>query len=396
MDEKESKKSILRDYIDITHGFGFKGEFFTEHKTENILLTPGNFQIGGGFNGEKLKYYEGPINEKFILNPEDIIITMTDLSKMGDTLGYPAFVPKLENNKFLHNQRLGKIIIKTPEKIDKKFLYYFLCTYQYRSHVIGSSTGTTVKHTSPDRILEIPFECPLIEIQKKIGNHLYSLDLEIFTLKKQNDVLEKIIQTIFKSWFIDFDGQTEFIDSEFGKIPKGWKIEQLNDHCNIVTGKLNSNASIDNGNYLFFTCAKENYRTNTYSYDCEAILLAGNNAVGDFSVKYFSGKFDAYQRTYVITVKKSSKIGYAFILNSIERSLQHLQSISYGTVTKYLTMSILKPFPLLISDEKTIQKFNEVTNPILDKIIKNQTELEQLLKTRDVLLPKLMSGQIKV
>ena len=118
--------------------------------------------------------------------------------------------------------------------------------------------------------------------------------------------------------------------------------------------------------------------------------------MGDFSVKYFSGKFDVYQRTYVITLKNLKSIGYFYLLLSIKRALKHFQSISLGTATKFLTMSILEPFPILTPNETIIKKFNKITNSFLQQIIKNDSELVALTKTRDALLPKLMSGEIRV
>src|SRR6266700_1804125 len=89
----EWPKVSLGDLIDIQHGFAFQGEFFREEPPGDVLLTPGNFAIGGGFKAEKLKYYRGPIPNEFVLQPDDLLVTMTDLSKAADTLGYPAVVP---------------------------------------------------------------------------------------------------------------------------------------------------------------------------------------------------------------------------------------------------------------------------------------------------------------
>ena len=83
----------IGDFVDIKHGFAFKGEFFTEIPNDNILLTPGNFKIGGGFKTEKFKYTTEISPDNYILKEGDIVVTMTDLSKEGDTLGYPAKIP---------------------------------------------------------------------------------------------------------------------------------------------------------------------------------------------------------------------------------------------------------------------------------------------------------------
>lgn len=142
----------LKELIDISHGFAFKGEHFSEEPTNDILLTPGNVKAGGGFKSEKLKYYSGPVQEDYIFQQNDLFVTMTDLSKAGDTLGYPALVPHCDRSRFLHNQRLGRVLLKTSEPL-RYFIYQCLCTKAYRAEVLGNATGSTVKHTAPKKIL---------------------------------------------------------------------------------------------------------------------------------------------------------------------------------------------------------------------------------------------------
>jgi type I restriction enzyme S subunit len=142
----------LSKLISIKHGFAFKGKYFSQTPTSNILLTPGNFKVGGGFKRNKLKFYNGPIPDSYILSKNDLLVTMTDLSKISDTLGFPAFVPNNKNLQFLHNQRLGKIKI-VNNSIGKEFLYRCLCSKSYRNEILSSASGSTVKHTSPKKIL---------------------------------------------------------------------------------------------------------------------------------------------------------------------------------------------------------------------------------------------------
>jgi type I restriction enzyme S subunit len=149
----------LSDVIEVKHGYAFKGEFFSDLEEENILLTPGNFKIGGGFNSVKFKYYSGEIPKDYILKRNDLIVTMTDLSKAGDTLGYSALVPTIEGKTLLHNQRIGKVLIKSELPL-KFYLYLVMRQDSYRHFVLGSATGSTVKHTSPTRICEYEFLLP--------------------------------------------------------------------------------------------------------------------------------------------------------------------------------------------------------------------------------------------
>lgn len=198
--------ATLAEVIDVKHGFAFKGEFMHDEPDGDVLLTPGNFAIGGGFKGDKLKYYDGPVPEEFVLREGDLLVTMTDLSKQADTLGYPAFVPTCAHGRrYLHNQRLGKVLIKSSKTIDARFLYYLMCSAEYRHEVLASATGTTVKHTSPARIKRFRFRRPPLAEQRVIAHILGALDNKIELNWRFNEVLDAIARALFKSWFVDFD-----------------------------------------------------------------------------------------------------------------------------------------------------------------------------------------------
>ena len=170
--ENEWHEQSLGELIDIKHGFAFKGEFFQDNAVGDILLTPGNFAVGGGFKPDKFKFYNGPVPDESVLSQGDLIITMTDLSKNGDTLGYPAIVPSSdEGYRFLHNQRLGKVIIKNSDALDSGYLYYLMCSQNYRHEVLASATGTTVKHTAPERIKRFRFGLPPLPEQRRYRPH---------------------------------------------------------------------------------------------------------------------------------------------------------------------------------------------------------------------------------
>ena len=100
---------VLGNYISIKHGFAFKGEHISSVDNGVVLVTPGNFAIGGGFQEKKCKYYDGEYNDQYVLHAGDLIVTMTDLSKQGDTLGYGALIPDIKNRVYLHNQRIGLV-----------------------------------------------------------------------------------------------------------------------------------------------------------------------------------------------------------------------------------------------------------------------------------------------
>ena len=138
----------LGELIEIKHGFAFKGAFFSD-AGQYILLTPGNCHESGGLKlkGSKEKYYTGDIPEDYLLSIKDLLVVMTDLVNTAPILGGAFIIP--EDDRYLHNQRLGLVIIKDKTRIHKKFLYYLLNTNTYRGQVRGSASGATVRHTSP-------------------------------------------------------------------------------------------------------------------------------------------------------------------------------------------------------------------------------------------------------
>jgi type I restriction enzyme S subunit len=212
------------DFVEIKHGYAFKGKYFIDEENDNLVLTPGNFHVGGGFKGTKFKYTTENYPEDYILKKDDIIVSMTDLSKKGDTLGYASKIPESNNKNFLHNQRLGLLKFNSLP-INHDFLYWVLRNKNYNLFVVGSATGSTVKHTSPSRIKQYAFACPSdLREQKKIANLLSSLDDKITLNNHMNQTLEAMAQAIFKSWFVDF----EPVKAKIAAIEAGEDAESVN------------------------------------------------------------------------------------------------------------------------------------------------------------------------
>lgn len=158
----------------------------------------------------------------------------------------------------------------------------------------------------------------------------------------------------------------------------------LLDVVNVTTGKLNSNAATINGAYPFFTCSPETLSIDTYSFDTEALLLAGNNAEGNFSLKYYFGKFDAYQRTYILTMSEERLTTYKYLFYLLKTRLLELKNNSAGSATKFLTLSILKDIRFTLPRLSEQQAIASVLSALDDKIDllqrQNQT-LEQMAAT---------------
>lgn len=216
-------KCKLGDYIRIKHGFAFKGEYITAENNGVVLVTPGNFEIGGGFKEDKCKFFNGDYPKEYVLSPYDLIVTMTDLSKQGDTLGYSALVPKT-NRVYLHNQRIGLVDVYNP-KADKMFIYWLMRTQKYQKTIVATSSGSTVKHTSPSRIYDVEVDLPPIDVQKKIAAILSALDEKIAINRAINDNLQQQAKAIFSKEFLTLE-----------TLPIGWERASLIDIADYLNG----------------------------------------------------------------------------------------------------------------------------------------------------------------
>ncbi len=147
-----------------------------------------------------------------------------------------------------------------------------------------------------------------------------------------------------------------------------WERLKLASIAKFTTGKLDSNAAQINGIYPFFTCSPETLSINTYAFDTEAILLAGNNANANFPIKYYKGKFNAYQRTYIIESKDIEKLNNKFLFYSLQNSLLKLKELSIGSATKFLTKTILDNLDISCPDILEQKRVVEILGGIDDRI----------------------------
>jgi len=162
------------------------------------------------------------------------------------------------------------------------------------------------------------------------------------------------------------------------KVKEGWRKVRLGEVADFKTGKLNSNAATENGQYPFFTCSQETFRTNTYSFDTEAVILGGNNANGIYPIKYFKGKFDAYQRTYVIRAIDDTQLCNRFLFYALTLQLNRLQSLSTGVATKFLTLPILNNLEVSKPLYETQRKIASILSAYDDLIENNNRRIKIL------------------
>ena len=423
----EWSKVQLKDLISIKHGFAFKGGFFKDEPPGDILLTPGNFAIGGGFKSDKLKYYDGPVPEDYVLREGDLVITMTDLSRGSDTLGLPAILPHTEGSRLLHNQRLGKVEVLTDAPVIREFLYYRLCAADYRHEVVAGATGTTVKHTSPSRILAFRFSIPPLPEQQGIAHILGTLDDKIELNRRMSETLEGIARALFKAWFVDFDpvrakaegrqpvgmdAETaalfpdSFQKSELGLIPAGWEVRGLSEIATFLNGLALQKYPPEGEESLPVIKIAQLRAGNTTGADLAGLNIPNQYVVhdgdmlfswsGSLEVEIWCGGTGALnQHLFKVT---SDAFPKWFYFHATREHLPFFREVARGKATTmgHIQRHHLKEALVACPPYKLISVIDQQIGCLIDRQVEASLESRTLMSLRDNLLPKLISGELRV
>ncbi|MBO6117712.1 MAG: restriction endonuclease subunit S [Bacteroidales bacterium] len=277
------------------------------------------------------------------------------------------------------NQSINSII--PNDNFDKDYVYYLLKYNLGNLKALNKGTASGREFVSKSAFLNMALNVhENLSTQKRIAEILSGYDDLIENNLKQISLLEESAARLYKHFF-----SSPKKDNGKGEIIK------LKDICPIITGKKDANYADNNGKYPFFTCSQQPLRCNNYSFDASAVLLAGN---GDLNVKLYRGKFEAYQRTYVLIPNKEE---YLFALyHTLIECLNELKAKANGSTIKFITLSILQNIEIKIPSKEILNKFNEIRFPIQQKLETLHKSIELYRESRDLLLPKLMSGELQV
>ena len=258
---------------------------------------------------------------------------------------------------------------------DIRFMYYFLLTL----HIDEMNSHSAVPGLNRNDVYSLDVTLPPLPEQRAIASVLSNLDDKIDLLQRENKTLEAMAETLFRRWFIE-------------EAEDDWEEVKLGDFFPVITGKKDANFATSDGLYPFFTCSQSVLRSPSYSFDGAAIILAGN---GDFNVKHYVGKFEAYQRTYVLIPYDALYFG--FLLTLIKYYLPIITNGYQGSVINFITKPMIEKFKFRLPKRRDLIKDKLVyLNDLYKKVDINYAQIRTLTQLRDTLLPKLMSGKIRV
>lgn len=299
---------------------------------------------------------------------------------------------------------LSSIAIFKPnlQYITGNFLSYYLksniAQYQIRKNFVS---GSALPRVVLKDIKNFKVILPKLPEQKRISRILSVLDNKIDLLRRQNETLEAIAQTLFKRWFVEFEFPDEnglpyksfggkMVSSELGEMPEGWRVGKINEISTISTGKgLKRAEYIEKGSYPVYGANGEMCRTNSFLFDEKLIITGRVGTLGNIYI--VNGKM--WISDNVLILKPEEKFFY-FTYFAMKRI--NFQSLNRGSTQPLITQTDLKIFEIIIPGEKLVDKFDLFSLGLFSKIENNMGQIDHLTKIRDILLPKLMSGQIRV
>ncbi|MBU6427868.1 MAG: restriction endonuclease subunit S [Cyanobacteria bacterium REEB65] len=420
----------LGEVAKVRHGYAFEGHLICDEPTPDILVTPGNFEIGGGFKSAKLKYYRGRAPEGFILRPGELIVTMTDLSKASDTLGFSALVPKEPGLRFLHNQRIGKVEVTRPDLVDLGYLNWLLRTPEYRNEILAGSTGTAIKHTAPSRIEAFSFRRPPLQEQQAIAQILGALDDKIELNRRTNETLEAMARALFRSLFVDFepvraklegreplgiDSQTfsgvpeGFSPSEIGPIPAGWRLGSLADMALLNPEGWSAKTRPARVNYVDLSNTKwgkieaiQELAASEAPSRAQRILRPGDTIVGTVrpgngSYAYVTGDGLTGSTGFaVLRPFRANAREFVYLAATSPDNIDVLAHLADGGAYPAVRPELVLETPVVIPPEEALTAFSCQCRPLLESIAGAEEQCRTLGAVRDALLPRLLSGDLRV
>jgi type I restriction enzyme, S subunit len=408
----------LGELVSIKHGWPFKSQYFSDYQPERpIVVNIGNFRYSGGFRFESttIKSYIGGYPAEFILEPDDILLVMTCQTAGGEILGIPGRIPN-DGRQYLHNQRMGRVVIKDGDKIDQRYLYWLFLVPDFNQHLTSTATGAKILHTAPSRIESFQFHLPPLPTQHKIAAILSAYDDLIENNTRRISILEEMAQSLYREWFVQFrfpgHEKKKMIESTLGMIPERWEVVKF-----IKIAEL-SRDNINPGKFEFEKFA--HYSLPAFDEGCMPVNEYGQ------SIK--SNKFLVHEGSVLLS-KLNPRIPRVWLpmLSLSERAIASTEFMVFvpkrpytremlycccqstefmdrfagrsgGTSTSHQRVKPedLLNLPIVLPESSIVDAFTEITSPMF-KIIHNlRLKIVNLRLTRDLLLPRLISGEIDV
>ena len=282
------------------------------------------------------------------------------------------------------------------------YVMYVLCQSETVNWIESNAVGTTMLNLNTSILSDLPIKLPSLNTQKKLANIVSSFDKKIALNRRINDNLEQQAQALFKSWFVDFEPfkNGKFVESEIGMIPEGWKVGNLLDVAELSDSKRKPLSAMERSNmnkvYPYYGATSIMDYVDDYLFDGIYLLMGEDGSVmtenGFPYLQYVSGKFWVNNHAHIMQGKN------AFTTEMLHCLLfrKNISEFVTGAVQAKISQNNMKRIKLAIAPANVLDSFSKLLDSIYSQIRQKKKESDVLCKKRDLLLPKLMSGKIKI
>ena len=402
----EWKEVYIKDICTVL-GDGLHGTPEYDEKGDFYFINGNNLQEGH----ITIKKDTKRVSQKEFLKYQKELNDRTILVSINGTIGNVA---KYNNEPCI----LGKsaCFFNVKEDIDRNFIYYVISSPHFKKSVIQQATGTTIKNVSLKQMRDYHFLIPVnLSDQRKIAGILSALDSKIENNNKINANLESQAQALFKSWFVDFTPFKDqpFVDSELGPIPQGWKVGKLGDIGEIVGGSTPSKSKPE-----YYTThgiawlTPKDLSTSKAKFTSRGEIDITDEGYNSTSTKLMprgSVLFSSRAPIGYLTIAKNeictnqgfkslvpNGAGTGFIYYTLRHLTPQIENRATGSTFKEASATLMRSVETIVPPTSILNKFEELLRPILQFQEKKEEENQRLAALRDTLLPKLMSGEIKL
>lgn len=400
----------LGDLLDIKHGYAFLGEYFG-NAGSHIVLTPGNFFDEGGFKCkfDKEKWYNGPIPEDYVLNEGDLIVAMTEQAE--GLLGSSAMIPR--SGLYLHNQRLGLVQIRDEKKADRRFLYYVFNTKTVRQQIRASASGVKIRHTAPSRITEVKIKLPPLSVQRRIAGILSAYDDLIENCQRRIRILEEMARALYREWFVHFrypgHEKHKRVPSSLGEIPEGWEVKRLDEIAEVNRAQIKPSNAPDELHYIDISSVSPGQIDTITTYAFADAPGRARRIVQHGDVLWSCVRPNRRSHALVMhpepdtiastgfAVLTATKVPFTFLYcaTTTDDFVSYLTNNASGSAYPAVTAGTFEKARLLMPSDSLLKRFGDSTVSMAEQIHTLQNRIRNLRKTRDLLLPRLLSGGLR-
>lgn len=415
----------LGELARLRKGVSYKGAFLDEPGPR--LLGLGVVVPGGGLRLDAARTYAGPHKAWQRLEPGEMFIALTDLTQDGRVLGSPARLSSSAEGEFLVSHHVARVELTRPDLLDTRFLYYLLQSTGARNYMRGVAIGTTVRAVSVQDAEAFAAAIPTLKEQRAIAARLGALDDKIDVNRRVADSLERIARALFKSWFADFDPvrgtstvpddirrlfPDKLVDSPLGPAPEGWVVGKVSDLASTQYGYTASATQEKVGPHLLRVkdinkkswidwstvpyCEVDPAAATKYSLQRGDVVVArmadpGKAAIVDEDV-------EAVFASYLVRLGTPSPEHslYLFYLLTSQLYAEYVSGAVQGSVQKSMNAKVIAAAPCVLPPGPLLNAFASVVGPIRRLLASLVVECTTLVELRDSLLPKLISGEVRL